>query len=169
MEDSCTPTMTVSEPDMKEYKAWAFEHRDALASELAEAGASEHFIDFVQMSHKGVRDSILMTLFRHHLHDSENQQRSSGSSIRNNADSQATADEASEPNQSSLSEAYQLGGGFFTKLWDGELASAYMHADGNNQSMIEDVFTKDEVIRVGVEQEDMQRNYIEQIVNERWG
>jgi hypothetical protein len=41
----------------------------------------------------------------------------------------------------------QYGGGFFSKIWDGDLHGAYAHADPNNVALMEEVFNVGEINR----------------------
>lgn len=58
--------------------------------------------------------------------------------------------------------AQRLGGGFFQKVWDGDVLEAFKHADGNNQRIIAEAYGKDYLL--SLTSSEMERN----IVNERW-
>lgn len=58
--------------------------------------------------------------------------------------------------------AQRLGGGFFQKVWDGELAEAFLHADGNNKQIMREAFDKVRIIR------DADSDYLAGVVDERY-
>lgn len=58
--------------------------------------------------------------------------------------------------------AHRLGGGFFQKVWEGDVLEAFKHADGNNQRIIAEAYAKDYLL--GLADNQMERN----IVEERW-
>lgn len=150
--DDCQTTMTVTEPSFFDYTAWAFDYRDDLRETLREAGASEYLIRFIGTVERGTRHSVLMTLFRHHGH------------------SDADPDEAQAPNVEDCQEAYRLGGGFMTKLWDGDLADAFLHADGNNRPMMKDTFDRQEIISIGISNDALfgDAKYVRKLINEKY-
>lgn len=139
--DDCQPTMTVTEPAFYDYTAWAFDHSDELKAALREAGASEYLLRFIETVDRGTRHSVLMTLFRHHGH------------------SNAGPEEAAAPNADDCQEAYRLGGGFMQKLWDGHLADAFCHADGNNRPLMAREFSEEEIVSVGLSSDGPFRDY----------
>jgi hypothetical protein len=151
-EDDCTPTVSVTEPNFFDYTAWAFDHREELRDALREAGASEYLIRFIDTVEQGTRHSVLMTLFRHH------------------GSSKAGPEEAAVPNVEDCKEAYRLSGGFMTKLWDGHLADAFCHADGNNRPMMAEEFDKEEIISVGLSNDGpfRQYDYLENLIGEKF-
>lgn len=59
--------------------------------------------------------------------------------------------------------AYRLGGGFFQKVYAGDYAEAYMHADGNNQRIIEQEYDQQFIV------DNANSGYHARIVQERWG
>jgi len=73
------------------------------------------------------------------------------------------------PNVEACEEAHYLGGGFFTKLWEGKLADAYCQADGDNRPMMEDTFSKDEIVSVGLQNGWSDKEYLARLIEERWG
>lgn len=137
-------TVEISEPSADDYKSWYLSNREEIRDMLIEAGASEYLLRFIDTVDRGARHSVLMTLFRHN---------------------------DGMPTINGMKEAYRLGGGFMTKLWDGHLADAYCHADGNNRPMMEDAFTQEEVVSVGLENDGpfSQRDYLSNLIDERWG
>ena len=58
--------------------------------------------------------------------------------------------------------AMRLGGGFFQKVADGEYAEAYLHADNNNQRIIEEAYDVEFVRRQADD------GYLADVVHERW-
>lgn len=150
--DNTDESVCVTEPDFYSYTAWAFDHSEELRCALREAGASEYLIRFIDTVDRGTRHSVLMTLFRHHGH------------------SDANAEEATPPNPEDCKEAYRLSGGFMQKLWDGHLADAFCHADGNNRPMMAREFTKEEIISVGLSSDGPfnDYNYLEKIISEKF-
>jgi hypothetical protein len=120
---------------MSEAQEWADAHNDELHSVLDELGASQmmHAFVNVQVPH---RHSVVEELHKWHNDES-------------------TLDEA-------VRTAKRLGGGFFQKVWEGDVLEAFKHADGNNQRIIAEAYAKDYLI--GQCNNQMERN----IVNERW-
>lgn len=151
-EDSHDPTVHVTEPAFFDYTAWAFDNRDELRDTLRDAGASEYLIRFIDTVERNTRHSVLMTLFRHHS--------SPGSG----------PEKAVAPNVEDCKEAYRLGGGFMKKLWDGHLADAFCHADGNNRPMMAKEFTKNEIVSVGLSNDGPfnQYDYLENLIDEKF-
>lgn len=137
-------TIQVSEPSQDDYKSWAVAHRSRLKEVLAAAGASEYFIRMVDTNERGTRHSVLMTLYRH------------------------AGDK--EPTVEGVTEAYRLGGGFLTKLWDGHLADAFCHADTNNRGMMVEEFSEREIVSVGIESDSIfrDREYLERLIREKF-
>lgn len=152
---SCEDSITVTEPGREQYSTWAFDHKETLKEACREAGASETFIRMLDSYQKGVRHSVLMTLYRHH------------------ASAETDPEDANLPNVDDVKEAQRLGGGFFGKLWDGELCAAFTHADHNNQKLMLDEFTVDEIVANGIDSEEefpssvYSPEYIRGLVEER--
>lgn len=58
--------------------------------------------------------------------------------------------------------AYRLGGGFFQKVFAGEYADAYLHADNDNQRIIEEAYDLSFIRRQADD------GYLADVVHERW-
>lgn len=117
---------------------WGDEHEEALLVALREKGASKMMRRIVQERSVACRHSVLEEFAKWHSDD--------GDII-----------EAVET-------AQRLGGGFFQKVWDGELFDALLHADGNNARIISEAFERDEVIAAS----DQPADYTIKMVQERY-
>lgn len=118
---------------MREAQEWAETHNDELHDVLTELGASQMMHAFVNVRVPH-RHSVVEELHKWYDGDME---------------------EAVET-------AHRLGGGFFQKVWEGDVLEAFKHADGNNQRIIAEAYAKDYLL--GLADNQMERN----IVNERW-
>lgn len=116
---------------------WAEEFEDELLGALQTAGASEMMKRLVRTRIDGVRHSTLEELHKW-------------------SDDGVPTVEAAE-------RASDLGGGFFQKVWDGDYAEAYLHADKNNQRIIEEAYDKEFIM------DDARDEYTASVVDERWG
>ena len=118
---------------MREAQAWADAHNDELHNVLDDCGASQmmHAFVNVRVPH---RHSVVGELHKW-------------------ADDDSTLDEA-------VRTAQRLGGGFFQKVWDGDVLEAFKHADGNNQRIIAEAYAKDYLL--GQASSDMERNIVEE-------
>lgn len=114
---------------------WAEENSEELHAVLEEVGASQMMHDLVDVRVPH-RHSVV-----EELHKWQN--------------GESTMDEA-------VRTAMRLGGGFFQKVADGEVAEAFMHADSNNQRVIAEAYTRERVMA------DADGDYYAGIVDERW-
>lgn len=140
-----TKTVTVSEPSREEYEAWAETYTDRLTLLLRDqTDASELFATFVEEtadSEREIRNSILMSMFRH------------------NSDEQPSADD--------LRLASERGGSFFAYLWNGDVFKACIKADTNNRKFLTDAFDKSDVIKNALEHEGFNdRDYVTRMVEQ---
>jgi hypothetical protein len=122
---------------MSEAQAWAETHNDELHSVLDNRGASQmmHAFVNVRVDH---RHSVVEEL--HKWYDPQEER----------------------PFEEAVDTARRLGGGFFQKVWEGDVLEAFKHADSNNQKVIAEAYAKDYLL--GQCDNQMERN----IVNERW-
>lgn len=67
------------------------------------------------------------------------------------------------PMREAVETAMRLGGGFFSKVWDGDYAEAYLHADPNNRRIIEQAYNKQFV------SDNADSGYLGRVVREKWG
>lgn len=118
---------------MRDAQEWAETHNDELHRALDEAGASQLMHALVNVTVPH-RHSVVEEL--HKWYDGE-------------------FDVAVE-------KAQRLGGGFFTKVWNGDVLESFKVADGNNKRIIAEAYTKD-FLHAQCDNR-MERN----IVNERW-
>jgi len=118
---------------MSEAQQWADENSEELHAVLDEAGASQMVHAFVNVRVPH-RHSVVEELWKWDEGDIE---------------------EAVET-------AQRLGGGFFQKVWEGDVLEAFKHADHNNQRIIAEAYAKDYLLAQADSQ--MERN----IVEERW-
>jgi len=149
--DDCQEAISVTEPAFFDYTAWAFDYSEELRNALRKAGASEYLLRFVDTVDRDTRQSVLMTLFRHHAH------------------SGASAEETVPPHSENCKDAYRNGGGFFQKLWDGHLADAFCHADDNNRRLMAREFGEAEIVSVGLSNDGpfSDYEYIRNLISER--
>lgn len=119
---------------MRDAQEWADEHNDELHDALDAAGASQmmHAFMNVRVPH---RHSVVEEVYK----------------WRDDGDI-----------EDAIETAQRLGGGFFQKVWNGDVLEAFKHADGNNQRVIAEAYAKDFLL--GQCDSQMERN----IVNERW-
>lgn len=115
---------------------WADENRGELLGAIQAAGGSTVAITLADTRVEGVRHSVLEELKK-------------------------WAD-GGMPTVESVEEAARLGGGFFQKVWEGDLSEAFMHADSSNQRIIAAAYSK------GVVQAHADSEYDEGIIEERW-
>ena len=115
---------------------WAERNRGELLGALRAAGASDVAITLADTHVEGVRHSVLEELKKW--------------------------SEGGVPTVEAVETAQQLGGGFFGKVWDGDLADAFMHADSNNQQIIAEAYSKEAVKAYALDE------YSKGIVEERW-
>jgi hypothetical protein len=120
---------------MREPQKWAETHNDELHSALdrADPRASEMMRTLVDVQ-VDHRNSVVEELYKWYDGDMD--------------DAVATA--------------RRLGGGFFQKVWDGNYADAYLHADAANQRIIEQAYDL-QFIR-----EQAADGYLANVVQERW-
>lgn len=114
---------------------WADENRGELLGALRAAGASDVAITLADTHVEGVRHSVLEELKKW-------------------ADGGA-------PTVESVEEAARLGGGFFQKVWEGDIVDAFLHADSNNQRLFREAFTQAELEAQATE-------YETKLIRERW-
>jgi len=60
-----------------------------------------------------------------------------------------------------------VAGGFFTKVWNGDVFEAFMHADGNNTPLMLEVFSPKQIRDHGVDKEDYGIDFATRKVNEK--
>lgn len=60
----------------------------------------------------------------------------------------------------------EVAGGWFTKMWNGELFWALCHADSSNTAALAEVFDRRDFIRDGVDSENEPVDYVEKMVDE---
>lgn len=113
---------------------WADENRGELLGALRAAGASEVAITLARTQVPGLRHSVLEEL----------QKWSDGT-----------------PTVESVEKAARLGGGFFQKVWEGDLVGAFLHADSNNQQLFHEAFALEELEAEATE-------YETRLIRERW-
>lgn len=114
---------------------WADENRGELLGALRAAGASEVAITLARTHIEGVRHSVLEELRK-------------------------WADDGA-PTVDSVEKAARLGGGFFQKVWDGDIVDAFLHADSNNQRLFREAFAREELEAQATE-------YETKLIRERW-
>lgn len=61
----------------------------------------------------------------------------------------------------------EVAGGFFTKLWNGRLFDAFLHADGSNTPLLLEVFGPAKIRNAGAAIEKYDIDYCTTMVNER--
>lgn len=59
-----------------------------------------------------------------------------------------------------------VAGGWFTKMWNGELFWALCYADGKNTRVLSELFDRDDFIRDGVDSENEPLDYVTTMVDE---
>jgi len=61
----------------------------------------------------------------------------------------------------------RVAGGFFSKLWDGDVFDAFLHADGNNTPLMLEVFSPKQIRDHAVDEGDYSIDYATRMVNDR--
>lgn len=61
----------------------------------------------------------------------------------------------------------EVAGGWFTKMWDGQLFWALCHADHRNRAALAELFDRSDFIRDGVDSENEPMEYVERMVDEK--
>jgi len=59
------------------------------------------------------------------------------------------------------------GGGFFAKVWNGDLFDAFLHADGSNTPLMLEVFGPEKIRRQGVDEAGYGLDYATRMVNDK--
>jgi hypothetical protein len=118
---------------MSDAQQWADAHSEELHNALDELGASQmmHAFVNVRVPH---RHSVVQELHKYHDYD-------------------RSVEEAAE-------KARRCGGGFFQKVWGGDVLDAFKHADGNNRRVIAKAYGKDHLLGLCSNQTD--RNIVEE-------
>lgn len=119
----------------RQEREWVAEYSEDIHNALDEAGASEMMHRLIDVRPDGIRHSVLEELMKWSDGDT--------------------------PTVEAVEKAERLGGGFFGKVFDGDVVDVFLHADGNNQHIIAKAYTKSEVVENATE-------YEATLVDERW-